>query len=164
MINIVIYSILLLLILGCIYYVYIPDTLLRVKKGQVFNFKQAIELSGLPIITLYQEGKAYNFLIDSGSNVSHIHSDSDIKIDCFEEGTDSVGGLTDSKECQICTVTLYHDKHQFTSVFRHSDMSYVVQGIKEAYGVNIIGLIGTDFMDKYNYCIDFKDYIVYTRK
>lgn len=164
MINIVVYSILLLIVLGCIYYVYIPNTIIRVKKGQVFNFKQAVELSGLPIVTLYQEGKAYNFLFDTGSNVSHLHSGSDVKITNFEDKTDSVGGLTENKECKIGTVSLWHDKHQFINKFRYSDMSFVVQGVKEAYGINMVGIIGTDFMDKYNYCLDFKEYVIYTRK
>lgn len=164
MINIAIYSILFLLILGCIYYIYIPSTLVRVKRGQVFNFKQAVELAGLPIVTLYQDGKPYNFLFDTGSNVSHVHSGSDIVITDFQKNTDSVGGLTDSKECKVGTVVLHHGKNQFTNDFRYSDMSYVVQGVKDAYGVNMVGIIGTDFMDKYNYCLDFKDYVVYARK
>ena len=36
--------------------------------------------------------------------------------------------------------------------------------IKEDYGVTIHGILGTNFLDKYNYVIDFKDYIIYRKK
>lgn len=139
-------------------------SIVRIKKGQIFNFKQSVELSGLAVITLYQNSKKYHFLVDTGSNVSHIHSGCDIVIDSFEEGTDSVSGLSGDVECKKCNITLYHGKDKLAFVFRHSDMSFVCQGIKETYGVSIDGIIGTDFMSKYNYCIDFKEFVVYERK
>jgi hypothetical protein len=36
--------------------------------------------------------------------------------------------------------------------------------IKENYGVTVHGILGTNFLDKYNYVIDFKDYKLYRRK
>ena len=43
----------------------------EVKKFKI-SFKEALDLCDLPVITLYQNGKRYNFLLDTGSNRSHI--------------------------------------------------------------------------------------------
>ena len=66
-------------ITGIIIYYNSNTVLIKTNPNQVFGFKTSIELTGLPIIVFYQNNKKYNFLLDTGSNVSYINK-SDIII------------------------------------------------------------------------------------
>ena len=75
MIIIIILSIVILIILG-IFSIrwYTRDTyIVRVKKGTIMDFKSAVDLTGVPMITFTQGDKKYNFIVDTGSNVSYIN-------------------------------------------------------------------------------------------
>ena len=56
--------------------VIINDLINYYKKHKKINisFREAIDLVGLPIITFYNEGKKFNFLLDTGATISVIDS------------------------------------------------------------------------------------------
>lgn len=152
-------------ILCVIYYYYTLDTyIVRVKKNQVMEFKTSLDLTGLPIITLYQGKKPYNFLLDTGSNTSYINKSSNINV--TKTGTKDVfmGAEGVDMECEIITVNLYRGDNNYECKASLADLDKAFEELKKQYGVSLSGIIGCDFMDKYNYCIDFKEWVVYIRK
>lgn len=138
--------------------------LVKTSPNQIFDFKTSLELVGLPIIVFYQNGKKYNFLLDTGSNVSYINKSSSlvksapINKDTFISAN---GGETD---CEISNIVLNHGEKKYNHLVRVADLTSAFINIKESYGVTLSGIIGCDFMEAYKYCIDFKEMIAYIRK
>ena len=44
------------------------------KRKTGISFKESIDLTELPVITMYNGGQKLNFLLDTGSNISHLNS------------------------------------------------------------------------------------------
>lgn len=138
--------------------------IVKVKKDQVMEFKSAMDLAGLPIITFYQGENKYNFLLDTGSNVSYINDSVDIKTS-ESVGTDSfIGACGTAQDCIVATVVLYHSKKSYTQVVRKTNLSAAFTEIKNATGVQLSGILGNDFFTQYQYCLDFKELVCYSRK
>lgn len=124
----------------------------------------------LPIIALSNNGNVFNFILDSGSNISHIceeyygHINSE-PIGTYEEG--EVAGLGDTiKGVTMCKATFKdvvgHEYSINLSISSH--LSGVAKSIEAATGVQVHGLLGTDFLREYNYVLDFKALEVYPQK
>ena len=155
----------LLCVLGGLFAWFTRDThLVRIKKGQVMEFKTSFELTGLPIIIFYQGKKRYNFLFDSGSNVSYIDSNTDIQVSTMI-GTDSFTSASGmGEQCSVHNVKLYHNDKEFVCPIRKTNLRPAFDDMKQSYGITLSGIIGCDFMHKYSYCIDFKEMVIYVRK
>lgn len=122
----------------------------------------------LPIVAFStEEGKVLNFIIDSGSNISHICSEyfNDLntkEVHVHKDGT--VTGLgavnTGITTCNTILTDPYGRRYSIT-LSVSEQLSEVAQGIEQVTGVKIHGLIGTDFLKTYNYTIDFKSLNIY---
>ena len=131
-----------------------------------------VELSGnLPIISLFnKEGKVMNFIIDSGSNISHICSDyyDDLKatlIGTYKEG--SVEGLGASNVgITMCKATLTDiNRNVYNIELSVSEqLNVIAKSIEESTGIKVHGLLGTDFLCKHKYILDFASLEVYNKK
>lgn len=142
----------------------LKDTILE-DTTNIFSFQSYLDLVGLPLIIFEQNGKKYKFIFDTGCETSHINIKSDIDMGILEGySANSVAANGTVTQCSYAGVIMNHKGKEFKHIFRASDLSKLVDNIKKNTGVSIEGLIGVDFMDKYNYCIDFKDYIIYERK
>lgn len=140
------------------------NTILDKKEG-VVSFENYINLTGLPLIVFEQNGIKYKFIFDTGCEISHLHIDSKIDKGILENATArSVAVNGDITICQYAGAILYQGDKEFKHVFRASDMSKLIANIKKSTGLTIEGLIGSDFMKKYNYCIDYKHLIIYRLK
>lgn len=151
-------------VFGILYWVYTGDTyIVKIKKNQIVEFKTSMELSGLPIITFYQGEKAYNFLLDTGSNKSYINSKSDI--DISKTGTRDVfmGANGIDTDCEEVNIVMYRNEIKYEYSMFSADLNTAFTELKKEYGVTVTGILGCDFMDKYNYCLDFKEFVVYQR-
>lgn len=126
---------------------------------------------GLPIITLSnKKGEVMNFLIDSGSNISHICTEYFENLDAkllgvYEEGEVAGLGATNTG-ITMCQAVLF-------DVFRHeykvnlsisNQLTTVADNIERNTGVRIHGLLGTDFLKEYNCIIDFRLFKTYLGK
>lgn len=162
-----IYVIVILLLLGIsiyIYWVYTRDTyIVRIKKNQIIEFKSSFDLTGLPIIVFYQGDKKYNFLIDSGSNITYINQDSDIERQMTDNKDVFMGANGSDISCQYANINLYRDNAKYEIKIAVANLNNAFAELKSNYGVQLTGIIGCDFMNKYKYCIDFKECIVYAR-
>lgn len=130
-----------------------------------------IRLPGnLPIISLSSGETVFNFLIDSGSNISHICPEYHDMLDAehFDvHGGDGVKGLgSDNIISKICRTTLKDvlgNEYKIDMVVTEG-FKCIADNIEASTGVQIHGLLGTDFLNGYNYAIDFKSLKVYPQK
>ena len=147
-----------------IYYIYTMDTyIIRVNKNQIMEFKTAMDLTGLPIITFYQGKEKYNFLLDTGSNVSYVNCKSDIKVQKTGNKDVFMGASGEDMPCEWATVKLYRDTAEYDCEVSIADLDTAFTELKNTYGVLISGLLGNDFFVKYKYCLDFKELVAYSR-
>lgn len=134
----------------------------RKEKKQKSTTPMKIHLPGnLPIIALFNNGKSFNFLIDSGSNISHICAEDFKDLDAavvgvYEEG--KVSGLgavnTGITLCNTILEDILGNKYA-VNLSISEQLSNVAKDIKAETGIEIHGLLGTDFLKDYGCIIDF---------
>jgi hypothetical protein len=149
--------------LGAIWYSTRGTYLVRVKKNQIMDFKSAVELTELPIVTFYQGENKYHFLLDTGSNVSYVNSTSDINTECIE-GTDSflsADGVI--SQCSLANIKLYYNKKEYKCTVRCSDLETAFKELYNHSGIKLTGILGNDFFSSYKCCLDFKEMVAYSR-
>lgn len=133
---------------------------------RAMSFKEAMDLVELPIITFYNKDKKLNFLLDTGSDLSHINKSLLPSLE-YKEANDSkniisIGGSSQSLGCCDMTIT-YRDK-KFVDRFHISDLDEAFATIKAETGVQIHGILGSRFFAKYKYILDFKNLIAHSEK
>lgn len=127
------------------------------------SFKEAIDLTDLPIITLKQGNIKVNFLLDTGSTKSIILPS---MLETLEhEDTGEVGTVYgmegNSVDTKFTKIDFMYNYINYTELFQVVDMSNAFNSIKQSTGVNIHGILGNSFFEKYGYVIDFQEFIVY---
>ncbi len=140
----------------------------KTKHKQTISLKKQMP-GGLPIISLSNNGNMLNFILDSGSNISHICEEYYKSINSKLTGVYNnieVSGLGSiNTGVTMCKATFKdtvgHEYDIDLSISNH--LSDVAKSIKAETGVQIHGLLGTDFLEKYNYVIDFKTLEVYPK-
>ena len=153
-----------LIVLVIWYYYYTRDTyIVRVNKHQVMEFKTAMDLTGLPIITFYQGKNKYNFLLDTGSNTSYINCKSSIEVVKTGKQDTFMGSSGEDKDCEWGTIKLYRGDTEYNCDVIIADLDAAFVELKNCWGVSISGLLGNNFFVKYKYCLDFKELVAYRR-
>lgn len=137
----------------------------EMRTTDTMSIKESMDLVELPIITMINDGNKYNFIVDTGANDCLI-SDKCEKIICLplRKKNEMIGINGNKKECHIVGIDLVYKDKTFSAEFNVADIDNIIDTIKTDCGVTVHGILGTKFLDKYNYVIDFKDYIIYRRK
>lgn len=151
-------------IIGIMYWRYTRDTyIVKIKKKEIIKFKTSMELSGLPIIIFYQGDKAYNFLLDTGSNVSYVNIKSDLKTEPTGIKDTFMGSNGIDEDCEKVKVSLYRNDLKYEHIVHAADLNTAFVELKKEYGILVTGILGNDFFTKYKYCLDFKELVAYQR-
>jgi hypothetical protein len=130
-----------------------------------------VQLPGnLPIIALStNNGEVLNFIVDSGSNISHICAEHYEALGAellgvYKDG--EVVGLgaknTGITMCKTNLSDVLGNKYE-VNLSVSEQFSAVARGIEANTGMPIHGLLGTDFLMQYGYVIDFKSLEVYSK-
>lgn len=138
--------------------------IIKIEKSQIMDFQTSMDLSGLPIVTFYQNDKKYNFIMDTGSNVSYINVDTDMEITKLERKDTFFGSSGEERKCDVGNVYIKFKDTEYQCTVRIADLREAFRGIKKSTGITLSGILGTDFFGKYKYCFDFKELIAYARK
>lgn len=128
------------------------------------SFRETMDLVDLPIITFQVGGKKLNFLLDTGANYCIIDSN---LIDTIEhtkldlEGTVyGVGGA--EVEVDYASIDLKYKGVVYADMFQVLDLSNTFDMLKKEKGVNLHGVLGNSFFQKYKYVIDFDELVAYS--
>lgn len=131
------------------------------------SFKESMDLVELPIITFYNNGKKLNFLLDTGANNSIINKSVIKDLDYKEctENLDTFGIDGEVKSSMpTCTMEVKYKDNSFEDTFTILNMDSAFRQVKEDSGVQLHGILGSLFFQKYKYVIDFKSLVAYIRK
>lgn len=128
------------------------------------SFKETLDLTELPIVTFKQGEKKLNFLLDTGATNSVINKS---VVDEFEfvptKFKDTIYGADgNSDHVDIVEMTITYKEKQFTDLFYSWDLDGAFGNLKQKYGVNLHGVIGSSFFQKYKYVIDFDELVAYS--
>lgn len=133
-------------------------------KNQV-SFKEALDLTGLPIVTFKQGENKINLLIDTGSSKSVIIPSvlNTFKHEKLNEGGTIFGMEGNIIETIYVNIDFILNKDNYSEKFQVVDMSNAFNTLKQDTGVTIHGILGNTFFEKYGYVIDYKDFVAYAK-
>lgn len=135
------------------------------KKSSEISFREAMDLTELPVITFYNGDKKINFLLDTGSNISYLNESivSSLVTESTGEESNIIGIEGNKVNCKICKMIIRRKNQKFEEKFSIADLDKAFSIVKKESGVQIHGILGSRFFEKYKYVLDFKDYIAYVR-
>lgn len=131
------------------------------------SFKEAMDLVELPVVTFLNGDKKLNFLLDTGSNISQINSSILPLLDYkkVEEKNMGITGIEGNKvNTEFCEMTITYKSQKFTDEFCIHDLDDAFAIVKEESGVQIHGILGSLFFQKYKYVFDFQSLTAYSKK
>lgn len=138
------------------------------RKIKRFSFRESMALSGLPIISFENNHHWVNMLLDTGGTDSIIDSNyiQYLEYTDTDKPTSSFVGTTGKTDIgqKIINISLTKDDDKSFNVdCTVINLGEAFTAIKESYGVQLHGILGTDFLDKYKYVIDFEKMIAYNK-
>lgn len=133
-------------------------------KGRL-SFKESFDLTGLPIITLYSDNTKLNFILDTGSTNSHINKEVFTALNAEKcPYTSTVFGMEGNKiECEYYKVPIKYKEISFVEEFCSTDLSNAFKSVKEESGVQLHGILGSDFFERRKYILNFSNLTAYIR-
>ena len=143
---------------------YLGNKLSLANKNQV-SFREAYDLTGLPIVTFKQGKNKFNLLVDTGSTKSVVLPSllEVIKSIDLNEGGTIFGMEGNVINTSYVNIDFKLHKNEYSEKFQVVDMSSAFNSIKQDTGVTIHGILGNSFFENYGYVIDFKDFIAYSK-
>lgn len=136
------------------------------KKLNKMSFRETFDLTNLPIATFYNGKHKLNFLLDSGSDMCHINSCllDKLKTIPLEAKRNLTGIGNGSQECNLVNMDIiYHGVH-FECNFLAADLTEPFNVLKKDTGVQLHGILGCEFFERYKYILDFKEMMFYSKK
>lgn len=132
----------------------------------VMSFREAIDLTGLPVVTFLIGDKKCNFLLDTGANMSCINKDilNTIKYEDTGERSTAYGIDGIEREVKFVEINLVYGDRSYSDTFQATEMSEAFNKLKNDTGVSVVGILGNSFFQAYQYVIDFEKLIVYPKK
>lgn len=148
----------------------------RIRKNKNKNkisFEKKYKDVGLPVITVNILNNSYDFILDTGANFNaldksqfmRILSENNIEMD-LSKIEDSESGITvtgvggSQTNVKDVKMTLNISELEFEEIFTLIDIKEALH--QHGRGVHqLCGVIGSDFFDRHNWQIDFKDLVVW---
>lgn len=135
-------------------------------RKDAMSFREAMDLTNLPIVTFYQGDKKFNFLLDTGATLSVINQAALESI--THTTTNKTGELYGvdgvKREVSYASINLAYKNKDYTEEFQVLDMQEAIDQVKAESGVNMVGIIGSEFFRKYKYVLDFDELVAYSKK
>lgn len=138
----------------------------HITKGHsTVSFQEAMDLVDLPIITVQNNNIKINLLLDTGSNSSYISPGvlNSLKYNEIDLTNTTVGFGGASTHSKGCTMEIKYKKLTFEDTFIIMQSDDVFTAIKQECGVQVHGILGSKFFDRYSYVIDFSDLTAYIK-
>ena len=157
-IIIVVWTILLIISINSLYQI-------NKKNKSKISFKESMDLTELPVITFVNNNVKLNFLLDTGSNNSLINKSILNMLDYKElDGTSNLIGVEGNNiKNSICEMKIEYKDYVFDTTFNIADLDTPFNVIKQEDGVQLHGILGSLFFQKYKYILDFQSLIAYMK-
>lgn len=141
---------------------------LWLSKKAGFSLKEIMTDVGIPIVTLKNGEKEFNFILDTGSDISHIDSNvKDSLSDTEEVEGDNPTVITANGSVEgnnnWIRVPLNYKKQSFVEDFMPLDLHDSFEVLREDTGIQLHGILGGTFLRKYRYVLDYVDLVAYTK-
>lgn len=119
----------------------------------------------LPIVSLTNNGQSFNFLIDTGATLSVIDSNALDKLAYTKvETTGNAYGVDGNiVPVEYARIELNHEKTKFVDEFQIMRVD-AFDNIKESDKIEIVGILGSTFLKRYDFTINYKDLIISAKK
>lgn len=138
----------------------------KINNKNKISFKESMDLTELPIVTFYSKDFKLNLLLDTGSNASYINKSLLPKIDydpVLGKETDYMGADGNKILCKCCNINIIYKDKEYNEEFNIVDLDNAFSTIKKESGVQIHGILGNKFFEKYKYVIDFSELVAYMK-
>lgn len=125
-----------------------------------YSLSYGLGKSHLPIIPIKVEGKYLCFIIDTGSTCSLIDSD---VVEYFRDMVEPIGdycisGLEETKhKVDMITLPFNFEGYTYKTIFCVQPLLNAFKGIEDESGIQVHGLLGTDFLIENKWILDFKE-------
>lgn len=142
----------------------------RIRERNKMSFMEAFNLTGMTIVTFFNNGHKLNFLLDTGSNDAYISkSASQIEGLNFEnikaEGINVTGSIGACSSTEAIRIPLTYKDHTYNiDLYILEPLDESFKSIKESDGVQLHGILGTLFLQKHNFVLDFDELVAYKKK
>lgn len=135
------------------------------KNDSKISFKESMDLTELPVVTFYNKDTKLNFLLDTGSNNSHINGSvlSTLEYENIDRKTETIGFNGNKSDTNFCKMTISYKNQKFEEEFSITDLEEAFSIVKKESGVQIHGILGSKFFEKYKYVLDFNELIAYIK-
>lgn len=156
----------LLVILVVLYFTWVLINNIKQRKHYM-SFLEGLDLTGFPIVTMSNNGTKMNFVLDTGSVHSLINKDI-VESLIYNETSYvvTISGIDDKHREDEPAITMelsYKDK-TVRGMFVMTDLSSIFTSVKKETGVQLHGLLGSDFFKQNKYIIDFNEMVAYSKK
>lgn len=139
----------------------------RGPKRNYLSLRESMDLCNLPVVTFVNNDHKFNFILDTGATENHV-SESAMS-NMIGEPSDKqihVQGFTGSAEANQGKFVdlIYRDRIFRTEIFVSPALDQSFAEIKQNLGVQLHGIIGSQFLKEYGYILDFDNLIAYSKK
>lgn len=147
------------IIINCIEDYHTRNSLVRL------SFTDNMDRLNLPIVSLTNNGQSFNFLIDTGATLSVIDSNALDKLAYTKvETTGNAYGVDGNiVPVEYARIELNHEKTKFVDEFQIMRVD-AFDNIKESDKIEIVGILGSTFLKRYDFTINYKDLIISSKK
>lgn len=142
------------------WYIYNKDK--KVKDTEI-SFREAMALIDLPVVTFEWENKKLVLLLDTGCNQSVINSSALTNLKYKSTGlhADLFGIEGQEEASEAIVLQLGYKDNMFTEVFMVKNLDKAFALVKKESGIQIHGILGSDFLEKHKYILNFKTLTAY---
>lgn len=129
-------------------------------------FEGNVDPASFPVITLYNNGNPVSFLVDSGSNISHINSSELgwIKYEDIKDSNMSIVGMEGNEVIvERCTIELTCNGKTIVEEFAKTNLDSIRDTIMETRDIEIEGILGGTFLKKNSGVINYNDMRLYIK-
>lgn len=130
-------------------------------------FKEAYSRTDLPLISLKINGNYEWFLIDSGASINLLKQSYfdtiENKPELIQNDNGVFTGSTQIKS-EYCSFDLSYKTTKFKNEIFNIAQLNVFDINREKYGLNIVGIVGSPFFNKYNWVVDFDNMVIWINK
>lgn len=133
-------------------------------KADRMSFRETLDLTELPIVTFRNGDKKFNFLLDTGANSSIINKSiiKEFKHNPTSKNTTLYGADGKKEVVSIVNAGISYKDRVFDEDFIVKDLDTAFGNLKKSHGVNLSGILGNSFFQKYRYIIDFDELVAYS--